>query len=57
MECHESPEMATSARERTTVEVKRPTHQRLEELKPYDSMSFDEFISETLDVWENQQEN
>lgn len=34
---------------RTTVSVERETHARLEAAKPYDSMSFDEFVNDVLD--------
>jgi len=33
----------------TTLTVRRETHRELEELKPYESMSFDELIGEMAD--------
>lgn len=42
--------------EPTTVQVHRSTHSRLEELRPYDSMSFNELIEEMADVYEEQRE-
>lgn len=34
-----------------TVKVHESTHERLQELKPYDSMSFNELIDEMADVY------
>lgn len=47
--------MSASTAERTTVEVKRDVHQRLKNLKEYDSMSFNDLIRDMADVYENQQ--
>lgn len=38
-----------------TIRVSESTHERLEELKPYDSMSFDDLIQEMADVYEDRQ--
>jgi hypothetical protein len=38
----------------TTVTVTRDTHRRLDDLKPYESMSYDEFLSELADDYETQ---
>jgi predicted CopG family antitoxin len=46
--------MSTSTGERTTVEVKADLHQRLKDLKEYESMSFHDLIREMADVYENQ---
>jgi len=35
--------------EYTTLTVRRETHRELEELKPYESMSFDDLIREMID--------
>lgn len=48
-------EMASAQEDRTTVQVKRRTHTRMKELRPYDSMTFDEFIREMADVYEEHQ--
>ena len=42
--------------ERTTIGLTRSTHSRLSELKPYDSMSFDEFVGELADHYERKAE-
>jgi hypothetical protein len=39
----------------TTIGVQPPTKRRLEELKPYGSMSFDEFLGELADHYEETQ--
>lgn len=36
----------------TNVRVTDDTHRRLKELRPYDSMSFDELIQEMADQYE-----
>lgn len=36
----------------TTLALQAETKQRFDEVKPYNSMSADEFISELLDLWE-----
>lgn len=36
----------------TSVRVHRDTHRRLKDLKPYDSVTFDEFLREMADVYE-----
>ena len=41
-----------TAQEYTTLNVRRRTHRRLEALKPYDSMSYDEFLGELADAYE-----
>lgn len=46
--------MNMAASNRTTVEIKRNLHQRLEGLRPYDSMSWHEFIEEMADVYEHE---
>jgi hypothetical protein len=45
---------ATSERETTTVTVHRSTHRRLKEVRPFESMSFDDLISEMADVYEQE---
>lgn len=37
--------------ETTNIRVHRSTHRRIKSLKPYDSLSFDEFLNELADVW------
>lgn len=44
--------MAATESVRTTVGLKQSTKRRLEALKPYDSMSYDELLSEMADVYE-----
>mgnify|MGYP006307873521 CR=1 FL=1 len=39
-------------RDVTTIHIDRSTHSRLKEIRPYDSMSFGEFVSAMADVWE-----
>jgi predicted CopG family antitoxin len=39
-------------REQTTLSVHQDVHARLESLKPYNSMSFNEFIVELADLYE-----
>lgn len=39
-------------RDTTTIEVKRNVHQQLEELKPFNSMSFNELIVHLIDSYE-----
>ena len=41
-----------SAESDTTVRVTRPVKKRLDRLKPYESMSYDEFLSELADHYE-----
>jgi predicted CopG family antitoxin len=36
-----------------TIRVSESTHERLNDLKPYDSMTFDELIEEMAEVYEN----
>lgn len=36
-----------------TVKVSENTHERLTELKPYDSLSYGEFVNELLDEYES----
>ncbi|MFC3957578.1 DUF7557 family protein [Halovivax cerinus] len=48
--------MAQAQPERTTVDVSRSLHQRLEDLKPYESVSFNDLIAEMADVYESQQD-
>lgn len=43
----------TEKREITTVQVTRSVHSRLEALKPYESMSYNEFIEELVDTYED----
>ena len=38
--------------ERKTITVREQTHQRLENLKPYETVSFDELLNEMADVYE-----
>lgn len=45
---------STTDRKITTVTVQRSTHRRLKELRPYESMSFDDLISEMVDVYEQE---
>jgi hypothetical protein len=42
----------SSAQERTSLGVRRQTHTRLDDLKPYESISWDEFLHEMADVYE-----
>ena len=49
--------MSSQNSRNTTVGVSEQTHERLKELKPYDSVSFDEFINELADVWEADQDD
>ncbi|WP_246982090.1 DUF7557 family protein [Halorientalis marina] len=44
--------MATNQTDSTTIRVTRPVKNRLEQLKPYDSMSYDEFLAEMADTYE-----
>jgi|GEM_PF-4848628 len=39
----------------TSLGARRSTVDRLEEVKPYESMSWDEFLAEMADVYENHQ--
>lgn len=39
----------------TSLGVRRSTAERLGEIKPYDSMSWDEFLAEMADIYENEQ--
>ncbi len=39
-------------REATTVQVQKSTHTRLTAAKPYDSMTYNEFIEQLLDYAE-----
>jgi predicted CopG family antitoxin len=41
-------------RESTTLSVHRDVHSRLETLKPYESMSYSEFLDELADVYERE---
>lgn len=43
---------STSERETTTVTIHRSTHEQLKKLRQYDSMSFDDLISEMADTYE-----
>ena len=43
-----------SQREVTTIQVSRDFHSRLDSLKPYDSLSYEEFLAEMADVYENE---
>jgi len=38
--------------ERTTLTVRRDTHERFQSAKPYDSITADEFVGVLLDRWE-----
>lgn len=38
--------------DRTTLWVSSDTHSRLSDLKPYDSMSFDDLLTEMADIYE-----
>lgn len=44
--------MPDSASGSTNIRVSEETHERLQELKPYDSMTFDELIAEMADQYE-----
>lgn len=44
--------MATNPSDSTTVRVTRPVKKRLDRLKPYNSMSYNEFLSEMADTYE-----
>jgi len=37
----------------TTLSIHRETHSRLEDMKPYESVSFDEFINVLMDSYED----
>lgn len=39
---------------RTSVSMSRSTRDRLRDMKPYDSMSYDEFLQELMDSYEEQ---
>lgn len=41
-----------STADRKTITVHEDIHTRLDEAKPYDSMSFNEFLGELLKDWE-----
>lgn len=41
--------------ERTTIGLTRSTYNRLAKAKPYETASFDEFVSELVDVYEEDQ--
>ena len=43
----------STVNERTSIGVRRETHERLEEVRPYDSISWDEFLHELADVYED----
>jgi hypothetical protein len=38
---------------RKMVAVSEATHRRLKELRPYESISFDEFVNDMADVYES----
>lgn len=38
----------------TTVSVRRPVAERLESLKPYESLSYSEFLDELCDAYEKE---
>jgi len=38
--------------ERTTIAISRHNRERLEQAKPYNSLSNDEFVAELLDAYE-----
>jgi hypothetical protein len=44
--------MGTAEEDRSTLGVRRDTKQRFDQVKPYDSMSADEFVDVLLDKWE-----
>lgn len=44
--------MTAKSRQVTTIEVSKSLHQRLKQLKPYDSVTFNDLISEMADNWE-----
>jgi len=44
--------MGVKDSKRTTVGLNKSTKRRLDSLKPYDTMSYDEFVSELADVYE-----
>ena len=46
---------STHAIEHTTLSLRRNVKSRLESLKPYDSMSWTEFVEELADVYEETQ--
>lgn len=46
--------MSTVEPDRTTVGLSRSTKSRLDELKPYESMSYDEFLAELADHYEGE---
>lgn len=41
-----------ASHDRKTITVHKDVHTRLGEAKPYDSMSFNEFLDELLEDWE-----
>ena len=44
--------MSQVENERTTITVRRDTHQRFQGAKPYKTISADEFVDVLLDHWE-----
>lgn len=45
---------STDTREDTTIAVRRSLKSRMDSLKPYDSISYGEFIKELLDEYEGE---
>jgi len=44
--------MTNGSTDVTTIRVPRPLHARLERLKPFESMSYAEFVGELADIYE-----
>lgn len=47
-------DMAKADNEFTTVSLRRGTVERLEDIRPYESISWDEFIGELADAYERE---
>lgn len=43
--------MSVGSQKRTTVTIQESTHERLKEVKPYESLSWDEFLRELADEY------
>lgn len=41
--------------DRTSIGLRRSTYQRLDDLRPFDSMAWDEYLSHLADVYEEHQ--
>ena len=52
MECADKSGDSDTRPQYTTLTVRQDLHERLARLKPYDSMSFDEFLQEMFDEYE-----